>query len=110
MAFDDDLADRVRGRLADERGVTDKAMFGTLVFLLDGHMAVGIRGHELMVRVGADAVGDALAQPHARPADMGGRTMKGWIIVAPAALGDDGGLGAWVSRGVGYARSLPPKS
>lgn len=106
MAYDEALADRVRGQLAGESGVTAKAMFGGLAFLLGGNMAVGIRGEELMVRVGPDGVDDALAQPHARQSYMGERPMKGWILVAPEGHAQ---LGDWVRRGVAFARSLPPK-
>jgi TfoX/Sxy family transcriptional regulator of competence genes len=109
MAYDEALADRVRDLLADEPGLTEKAMFGGLGFLLDGNMSVGIRSDELMVRVGVDAADTALAGPHARQSYMGERPMKGWILVAPAGLAGDAELGEWVRRGVAYARSLPPK-
>ena len=77
MAYDEDLAHRVRARLAEQDGITEKAMFGGLAFLLRGNMAVGISGDELMVRVGPDATDDALARPHTRAFDMTGRPMKG---------------------------------
>jgi TfoX N-terminal domain len=109
MAYDEDLANRVREQLAGERAVTEKAMFGGLAFLLAGNMAVGLSGDELMVRVGPEAGDDALAEPHTRPFDMTGRPMKGWILVAPEGLGSDAELSSWVGRGVAFARSLPPK-
>ena len=109
MAYDEDLADRVREQLAPEPAVTEKAMLGGLAFLLEGNMAVGLSGDELMVRVGADASDDALARPHTRPFDMTGRPMKRWILVAPEVVAEERDLSAWVSRGVGYARSLPAK-
>lgn len=110
MAYDEDFANRIREQLADQDGVTEKAMFGGLAFLLDGNMSVGIsHTGELMVRVGPDATGDALARPHTRPFEMRGRPMKGWIRVAPAGVDDDRDLGAWVQRGVRFARSLPRK-
>jgi TfoX/Sxy family transcriptional regulator of competence genes len=108
MAYDEALAARVRDRLADEDGVTEKAMFGGLGFLVGGNMAVGIRGDDLMVRVGPEGADAALEQPHARRSFMGEREMKGWILVAPEGVaGDD--LDAWVERGAAYARSLPAK-
>ena len=110
MAYDEDLADRVREQLSAEPAVTEKAMFGGLAFLLGGNMAVGLSGDELMVRVGPDASDDALARPHARPFDMTGRPMKGWILVAPDGVADERELTAWVARGVDFARSLPAKS
>ena len=109
MAYDEDLAARVRGQLAAERGLAEKAMFGGLAFLLDGNMAVGLSGDELMVRVGPGRSDEALARPHTRPFDMTGRPMKGWILVAPDALGSERELADWVSEGVAFARSLPPK-
>jgi TfoX/Sxy family transcriptional regulator of competence genes len=109
MAYDEDLADRVREQLAAEPAVAEKAMFGGLAFLLEGNMAVGISGQELMVRVGPDASDDALARPHARPFDMTGRPMKGWILVASEGVAEERDLAAWVARGVELARSLPAK-
>jgi TfoX/Sxy family transcriptional regulator of competence genes len=110
MAYDSALADRVRDRLAGEPGMTEKAMFGGLAFLLDGNMAVGVRADELMVRVGRDGTHDALSRPHARLSYMGERPMHGWIMVAPEGVAGDDGLAEWVRRGVACARSLPPKA
>jgi TfoX/Sxy family transcriptional regulator of competence genes len=109
MAYDEALADRVRSRLAGERGLTEKAMFGGLAFLLDGNLAVGVRSDDLMVRVGPEAADEALERPHARPSYMGERLMKGWILVAPAGLAGEEELAQWVRRGVQYARGLPAK-
>jgi TfoX/Sxy family transcriptional regulator of competence genes len=109
MAYDEALAERVREQLAPQPGLTEKAMFGGLAFLLDGNMAVGLSGDELMVRVGPERADEALARPHTRPFDMTGRPMKGWILVAQDALGEDGELADWVGEGVAFARSLPPK-
>lgn len=109
MAYDEDLANRVRARLAEQDGITEKAMFGGLAFLLRGNMAVGISGDELMVRVGPDATDDALARPHTRVFDMTGRPMKGWILVARDGVKTSRQLGGWVRRGVQFAGSLPPK-
>jgi TfoX/Sxy family transcriptional regulator of competence genes len=110
MAYDEDLANRVREQLAGEGGVTEKAMFGGLAFLLRGNMAVGLSsGGELMVRVGPNATDDALARPHTRLFDMTGRPMKGWILVAPEGMKTGRQLGTWVRRGVEFARTLPPK-
>jgi TfoX/Sxy family transcriptional regulator of competence genes len=109
MAYDEALAARVRGRLAGEAGLAEKSMFGGLAFLLDGNMSVGVRGDELMVRVGADGTEAALAQPHARESFMGERPMKGWILVAAEGLNGEDELGEWIGRGVAYARRLPPK-
>ena len=110
MSYDPDFAHRVRGQLAEEAGVSEKAMFGGLAFLLHGNMAVGLSGGgELMVRVGPDGTDAALARTHTRLFDMTGRPMKGWILVAPHGVRTKRQLAAWVSRGVDFARTLPPK-
>lgn len=110
MAYDEDLAHRIREQLADEDGITEKAMFGGLAFMLRGNLAVGISSTaELMVRVGPDATDDALSRPHTRLFDMTGRPMRGWILVAPEGVTTKRRLGAWVTRGVRFASSLPAK-
>ena len=109
MAYNEDLADRVREQLRDEDALTEMEMFGGVAFLLAGNMSVGISGDELIVRVGPDAGEDALAQAHARPFDMPGRPMKGWIMVAPEGVKTDTQLATWVTRGAEFARTLPPK-
>jgi TfoX/Sxy family transcriptional regulator of competence genes len=110
MAYDEEFAHRIREQLGDEAGVSEKAMFGGLAFLLGGNLAVGIsNGGELMVRVGPHTTEDALARPHTRLFDMTGRPMKGWILVAPEGVKTNRQLDAWVKRGVAFARTLPPK-
>jgi TfoX/Sxy family transcriptional regulator of competence genes len=104
MAYDKALADQVRSELAGESGLTERKMFGGLAFMLDGNMALGVRDDDLMVRLGADAIDDALAQPHVRQSFMGERPMKGIVLVA-----QDADIGEWVRRGVEHARTLPPK-
>ena len=110
MAYDEELANRVREQIAGEGAITEKAMFGGLAFLLHGNMSVGISGRGgLMVRVGEDGSDEALEQPYASLLEMRGRPMKGWIRVAPEGVESDEALRTWVQRGVGYARTLPPK-
>ena len=110
MPVDPDFADRIRGALAGEDGVTEKAMFGGLAFLVAGNMAVGVANTgELMVRVGPEATDDALAEAHTRLFDMGGRPMRGWILVAREGASGQQQLEAWVRRGVRFARTLAPK-
>ena len=113
MAYDEDLADRIREHLGKER-VSEKRMFGGLAFLIGGNMSVAASGNGgMLVRVDPadDAeLGSLLAQPGVEPMSMGGRApMKGWLRVTPDALDDDAALAAWVRRGVAYARSLPAK-
>lgn len=109
MAYDHDLANRIRELLADQDAVTEMEMFGGIAFLLAGNMAVGVSREELMVRVGKDHGDAALEQPHTRPFDMTGRPMKAWVLVEEAGFESDEQLAAWVARGVAFARSLPPK-
>ena len=110
MPVDQDFANRIREALADVDGITEKAMFGGLGFLLHGNMAVGIMSTgDLMVRLGPDATDEALARPGTRLFEMRGRSMTGWVIVALDAVRTKRQLGPWVKRGVAFASSLPPK-
>jgi hypothetical protein len=110
MAYDEELAHRVRELLADEDGLSEMRMFGGLAFLLDGNMSVGISGQGgLMVRVDPGATEDLLSRPHTRTFEMRGRPMAGWMRVDPEGLATKRQLGAWVRRGVTFARTLPPK-
>jgi TfoX/Sxy family transcriptional regulator of competence genes len=109
MAYDHDLANRVREQLAEQDAVTEQEMFGGIAFLLAGNMAVGVSRDELMVRVGNEQGDAALEEPHTRPFDMTGRPMKAWVLVEQAGFETDEQLAAWVERGVTHARSLPPK-
>ncbi|MFG3346203.1 TfoX/Sxy family protein [Streptomyces sp. NPDC048018] len=109
MAFDEGLAERVRTCLARDAAVTERRMFGGIAFLCAGNMAVGVTGDDLMVRVGPDAAEDALARPGARPADMAGRPMRGWVVVTAVAVAEDAALAEWVGRGRAFAAGLPPK-
>ena len=110
MAYDEELADRIREQLADQPGITEKAMFGGLAFLVGGNMSVAASGQGgLLVRIAPEDTDAVLELPHVGLMEMGGRSMKGWVRVAPDALGSDSELGAWVRRGVEFARSLPAK-
>ena len=84
-------------------------MFGGLAFLLHGNMACGIRGHDLMVRVAPETAGAVRGEPGTRPSEMGGRPMKGWLLVDAAGHAEDDDLRRWVARGLDYAGSFPPK-
>lgn len=109
MAYDENLARRVRETLQDEAGITEKKMFGGLAFLHNGHMTCGISANDLMVRVGPDAHEYLLAQPHARKMDFTGRPMKGMLFVAAEGLASDEDLWKWVQRGLLFTGGLPPK-
>jgi TfoX/Sxy family transcriptional regulator of competence genes len=108
MAYDEKLADRVRDVLVTEQGVTERKMFGGPAFMVRGHMACGVLGDDLMLRLGADGAESALEQPHVRPMDFTGRPMKGMVFVDPAGL-RGAALRRWVGRAVSFVASLPPK-
>jgi TfoX/Sxy family transcriptional regulator of competence genes len=109
MAYDEQLAERIRAGLARTPGIAERKMFGGLCFTHNGNMVVGIVKSDLMARVGADNHADALAQPHARPMDFNGRPMKGMVYVGPAGIGTEKALAAWIKRCVDFTSSLPPK-
>lgn len=110
MAYDEDLANRIRELLASGPPVTEKKMFGGLAFLVGGNMAVAASGQGgLMVRVDPADTDSLVTKPHARPFEMRGRAMQGWLRVDDEALRTKRQLEPWVKRGVDYARSLPPK-
>ena len=110
MAYDEDLANRIREAMADEAGVTEKRMFGGLAFMIGGHMAVAASGRGgLMVRTDPAETEALLGEPHAGPFEMRGRPMDGWLRVADDGVRTQRELEPWVRRGVAYARSLPPK-
>jgi hypothetical protein len=107
MAYDEGLAERVR-ELLGARGV-EKKMFGGLAFMLDGNMSVGVMGDGLLVRVAAGDNDALLSEPGVTQPAMGGRTMKGWLLVDSDAVAEDAALQTWVTRGTTYASTLPRK-
>ena len=110
MAYDEDLANRIRELIAGEAGVVEQKMFGGLAFLIGGHMSVSASGRGgLLLRVPPDETEALLAKPHAGPFEMRGRAMDGWLRVDPEGIRTKRQLEPWVKRGVAYARSLPPK-
>jgi TfoX/Sxy family transcriptional regulator of competence genes len=109
MAFDEGLAERIRGVLDARSDVDERKMFGGIAFLVAGNMACGVMRDDLMVRMEPEAVAALESEPGVRRFDMGGRPMRGWLLVAPEASADDGDLERWVRRGEEFAASLPPK-
>lgn len=110
MAYDEDLANRIRELIAAEPDVTEQRMFGGLAFLVGGTMAVAAsRQGGLMVRVDPQQTDALLAKPHTRTFQMRGRAMHGWLRVDAQGLRTKRQLAPWVNRGVQYARSLPAK-
>ena len=110
VAYDEELADRLREHLATEPDLTEKKMFGGLAFLLAGHMAVATSGQGgLLLRVDPTRAERLTGQPAAQPMVMRGRELTGWLHVEVDASVTDEELGRWVDEGVTFVRSLPPK-
>src|SRR5918998_2919687 len=105
MAYDEDLADRIRELIATQRGVEEKRMFGGLAFLINGNMSVAVSGRGgLMVRVPPDETDKLLTRDHVEPMVMAGRETRGWLRVAADGLKTKRQLQSWVTRGVDYAK------
>lgn len=110
MAFDEDLAHRIRAVMADlDVQSTELQMFGGLAYMVRGHMTVGIMGDDLLVRVGKEGHDDALAQPHTREFDFTGRPMSSMVTVTAPGLASDDDLATWVRRGLDFTATLPAK-
>lgn len=109
MAYDEGLATRIREVIGGESGLNERKMFGGLAMLLNGNMAVGVRNDGMIVRTHPDQHEQLMGEQGARPFDLTGRPMKGWIVVDPSGCAEDDDLRRWIDRGLAYARSLPPK-
>jgi TfoX/Sxy family transcriptional regulator of competence genes len=110
MAYDEDLANRIRELVRSEPGITEQRMFGGLAFLIDGNMSVSASGQGgLLLRVDRAETEALLSEPHAHPFEMRGRPMQGWLRVDADGVRTRRQLERWVRRGIAYARSLPGK-
>lgn len=110
MAYDEALAGRIRALVGSGAEVTEQTMFGGLAFLVGGNMAVAASGQGgILVRVDPDAADGLVATTTARPMEMRGRELRGWLRVDAADVASEHELGRWVELGTGYARSLPAK-
>jgi TfoX/Sxy family transcriptional regulator of competence genes len=111
MAYDKELSQRIFKVLdrLNPPELEEKKMFGGIGYLVRGNMAVGVHSNELIVRVGTDGYPDALNKPGARPFDLTGRPMSGWVWVKPIGFESDESLQEWVGKGVRFALTLPPK-
>ena len=109
MAYSEDLAERVRDALAPRAGIRERKMFGGVAWMLDGNMACGVIGEDLLVRLERDEVEAALALEHVGPMDFTGRPMSGFVLVDAAGVADDEELARWVDTGADFAASLPAK-
>jgi TfoX/Sxy family transcriptional regulator of competence genes len=108
MAFDRDLVASVRTALTDTGAVREAKMFGGIGFMLNGNLIAGASKRGLLVRLGKDRQGDALAQPGARPMVMRGRTMEGYIYIDPPAC-NDRAVRKWIGLAIDFVQTLPPK-
>jgi TfoX/Sxy family transcriptional regulator of competence genes len=108
VAYDEELAERVREVLAVRSDVSERKMFGGIAFMLAGNMACGVMGEDLIVRLGDEEAKKALSEEGVRPFDFTGRPMKTTVYVS-AERTTDAGLAEWVDAGADYASSLPPK-
>jgi hypothetical protein len=110
MAYDLELAERIRRLIGSDPDLTEKKMFGGLAFLIGGNMAIAASGQGgAMIRVAPEESATLIATTSADLVEMRGRAMPGWLRVSSDDLRTDDQLGPWVERGTGYARSLPPK-
>jgi TfoX/Sxy family transcriptional regulator of competence genes len=109
MAYNEELAERIRAGLKLRRDVVEKKMFGGIGFLVNGNMACGVNKQDLILRLSEDDFEKALKQPHVRIFDMTGRPMKGWILVSSGGYKSDKALQGWIEKGIAFAQTLPRK-
>ena len=109
MAFDENLASRIRSVLARKKNIEEKKMFGCICFFLNGHAMVGVWNDRLIARLGPDEGEAALREPHVGEFDITGRAMKGWVTVAAEGLADEEAVKEWVQRAVKFVGKLPAK-
>jgi TfoX/Sxy family transcriptional regulator of competence genes len=110
VAFDEDLAQRVRTLLGERVDVDERKMFGGIGFLVAGNMCCGVHGDDLIVRLENEEADELLSsEAGARPMDITRRPMRGWLFVAPEATAEDADLERWVRRAEAFASGLPPK-
>jgi TfoX/Sxy family transcriptional regulator of competence genes len=110
MAYDEDVAERVRKAVATHAGLSQRKMFGGLCLMLNGNMFAGIIGDELMLRVGKERFEELLARPGARPMDFTGRPMNGYLYVSPVAFATDKALATWLADALSFVETLPAKT
>ena len=109
MAYDDGLAERIRGIFESMENVVEKKMFGGLCFMVNGHMCCGLTQEDLMIRVGKPNYEKTLKKEYARPMDFTGKPLTGMIYVASRGISEDQVLKDWVQLGLDFVKTLPPK-
>lgn len=107
MAYDEQLAVRIRRVIGDRADITERRMFGGLTFLHHGKMCCGIVGQDLVIRIGDEEMPSALQRPHVRPMDFTGRPLRGFVYVGALAVATDDALGEWIAEGVAFTRREP---
>ncbi|AZO08936.1 MULTISPECIES: TfoX/Sxy family protein [unclassified Mesorhizobium] len=107
-AAPDPMVERLRVALG-RRAFTEQKMFGGTCFMINGNMLIGTSKRGLLVRVGKDAHAAAVARPHARPMEMGGRSMEGYVHVAPEGTATEADLAGWLDLALAFVETLPPK-
>jgi TfoX/Sxy family transcriptional regulator of competence genes len=110
MAYDEDLADRIRGLVAMRDGYSERKMFGGLCFMLHGNMFAGVVHDDLMLRVGKEGFDAALQRPAVRPMDFTGRPMTNMVYIAPSGIATDAALRGWLDEALAYVDTIPPKA
>jgi hypothetical protein len=109
MAYSEELAERIREVIDARPGVSERRMFGGIAWMVNGNMACGIIGEDLMVRLERDDAVAALSEEYVGPMDFTGRPMRGFIMVEATGVEGDADLGRWVDAGADFAESLPAK-
>lgn len=109
MAYDEQLAERIRAALPDEADVGERKMMGGLTFMVNGHMTCGASREGLLARVGPDAMDAAVEEPGVEPMLMRDRVMNGYVYVEGDVVRDDAALQGWVDRCVAFTATLPPR-
>jgi TfoX/Sxy family transcriptional regulator of competence genes len=109
MAFSEELAERIRRRLARRKGIEEKKMFGGIGFLLNGNLLIGVWKDSLILRLGPEEGEAALKEPHVSEFNITGRAMTGWVLVAPEGVEGDDQLSGWIQRAVKFVGKLPAK-
>ncbi len=107
MAFDENLAERIRHALARKRNIDEKKMFGCICFFLNGNALAGVWKDRLIARVGSDEGEAALREPHVRAFDITGRPMRNWVDIEPDGVEDDEQLKGWIQQAMKFVRTLP---
>jgi TfoX/Sxy family transcriptional regulator of competence genes len=110
MPYDQTLAERIRRLLRRRRGIEERRMFGGIAFLVNGHMSVGVVGHDLVLRLGNEQAAESLRKRHTRPMDFTGKPLRSMIYVEPAGYRRDRDLADWVGQALAYAKLQPPKA